>query len=83
MFSAGWRIVRVRLWIAERNYEAISSWLHTSDLQIEDIPDFKRDIDHIILARALVALGNKHPTSAHLDDALMLLSNLRELADIG
>jgi LuxR family maltose regulon positive regulatory protein len=72
---------QVRLWIAEGKYEAISNWVQTSDLRINDTPDFKRDIDHIILARALVALGNRHPTRSYLDDALMLLSDLRELVD--
>ena len=72
---------QVRLWIAQRNYEALMNWVLTNDLRIDETPDFKRDLDHIILARALVALGIHDHTNSYLDDALRLLSNLDELAE--
>jgi LuxR family maltose regulon positive regulatory protein len=72
---------QVRLWMAQGNYDALLTWVRTSDLRIEDVPDFKREIDHIILARALVALGIQYPARSYLDDALILTSNLYQLAE--
>jgi LuxR family maltose regulon positive regulatory protein len=74
---------RVHLWTAEDNHEALLRWVETTDLKIDDSPDYRRDIDHIILARALVALGSRYPTSSYIEDALPLLSELRELAETG
>ena len=72
---------QVRLWSAQGDHASITRWLKTSDLKLDDPPDFKRDIDQIILARALVALGKMDPVSEYINDALTLLSNLRELAE--
>jgi len=71
---------QVRLWIAQKDQEALTKWVQTSDLQLDDTPNFKRDIDHVILARALVGLGKMDPTNTHIEDALVLLSNLLDLA---
>jgi LuxR family maltose regulon positive regulatory protein len=72
---------QVRLWSAQGDHASITRWLKTSDLKLDDPPDFKRDIDQIILARALVALGKMDPVSEYINDALTLLSNLQELAE--
>jgi LuxR family maltose regulon positive regulatory protein len=74
---------RVRLWIAQENNEALLSWVENTDLKIDDPPNFKRDIDQLILARALVALGSRYPSSTYIEDALILLTRLRELAETG
>lgn len=72
---------QVRLWIAQEKDESLINWVQSSDLKIDGTPDFKRDIDQIILARALVAVGMDYPTSSYLDDALLLLSKLYALAE--
>jgi len=72
---------RVRLWTAQGNYDALRSWVQTSDLKIEDDPNFRRDIDHIILARALVTLGKEQPMGTHLENALGLLDRLLEMSE--
>lgn len=72
---------QVRLWIAQEKDDSLINWVQSSDLKIDGTPDFKRDIDQIILARALVAVGMDYPTSSYLDDALLLLSKLYALAE--
>jgi LuxR family maltose regulon positive regulatory protein len=72
---------RVRLWTAQGNYEALLGWVQTSDLTLDDEPNFRRDIDHVILARALVALGRERPENSHLEDAIGLLDRLLEMSE--
>lgn len=74
---------RVRLWIARCDYEALLRWVESTDLKIGEPPNYQRDIDHLILARALVALGSIYPTGTYVEDALILLSELRALAENG
>jgi len=72
---------QVCLWTAQANYEALQHWVQTSDLKIDDAPNFRRDIDHIILARALVALGREQRNGTHMEDALDLLARLLEMSE--
>jgi LuxR family maltose regulon positive regulatory protein len=70
----------VRLWLFQGEFEQLDRWVHSTDLQVNSEPDFKRDIDQIILARALVALARNRPKSPYLQDALILLSKLENFA---
>ena len=71
---------QVRLWVLQGEFEQLERWVHSTDLQVNTEPDFKRDIDQIILARALVALARDRPKSPYLQDALILLSKLENFA---
>ena len=70
---------KIRLWKAHDNLKAIDTWVNQSGLQVEDELTFLRDIEHIILARALVALGQEQPESRYLDDALTMLAHLEDM----
>ena len=72
---------QLRLWLAQNNLKAIESWTQESGLGIHDPFDFRRDLEHVILARALVALGRFTPESPYVEDALTLLERLLETAD--
>jgi LuxR family maltose regulon positive regulatory protein len=72
---------QVRLWVAQGNFESLERWVQTCGLSLEDTPNFKRDMDHIILARALVELAQYRPASSYLEDALTLLSKLQMIAE--
>lgn len=72
---------QVRLWIAEGKLESVARWVQESGLGVEDELSFMRDIEHITLARALVALGKVQPDKLHTQDALSLLTRLQELTE--
>jgi LuxR family maltose regulon positive regulatory protein len=72
---------QVRLWSAQNRVSEIARWTQETDLRVDDQVSFVRELEHIILARALVALGREHAGEPHLDDALDLLARLLEMAE--
>lgn len=68
---------QVRLWAAQGNTGALENWLQITSINPGEMPDFKLDVDQIILARALVELGCLKASNEYLDDGLKLLSNLQ------
>jgi LuxR family maltose regulon positive regulatory protein len=72
---------QVRTWVNLGDYVSLERWIQTGDLRIGDMPNFKRDIDHIILARAMVELASNQPSSSYLEDVLSLIYNLEILAE--
>ncbi len=72
---------QVRLWTAQGDFGSLEKWVQRSGMRIEDALDFKRDIDHIILARALLVLSKCRPSSSYLEDILTLLSKLEVMAE--
>jgi LuxR family maltose regulon positive regulatory protein len=72
---------QIRLWNYQGNHEAIARWLKESDLGKDDEISFNRDLEHVILARALVLLGKKQLENSYIKDALMLLDRLLEKAE--
>jgi LuxR family maltose regulon positive regulatory protein len=71
---------QVRTWVALRDLDALSRWVQECGLKIDDDLNFMRDIEHIILARALLAIAKAQPKSSHLDKAITLLARLRDMA---
>jgi LuxR family maltose regulon positive regulatory protein len=72
---------QVRTWVNLGDYVSLERWIQTGDPRIGDMPNFKRDIDHIILARAMVELASNQPSSSYLEDVLSLIYNLEILAE--
>jgi LuxR family maltose regulon positive regulatory protein len=72
---------QVRLWIAQGRLDALARWVEGCDLGVDDEIDFRRELEHLILARALVALGQQAPESGHLADAHRLLARLLDIAE--
>jgi LuxR family maltose regulon positive regulatory protein len=72
---------KVRLWSAQGRVSEIAGWIQETDLSLDDQLNFGRELEHIILARALVIVGRERPREPHLDDALDLLARLLDMAE--
>jgi LuxR family maltose regulon positive regulatory protein len=72
---------QVRLWVAQGQLDEVVRWVRGSDLHVDDEIGFARELEHLILARALVALGRQAPKSGHLADAHQLLARLLRAAE--
>jgi LuxR family maltose regulon positive regulatory protein len=72
---------QVRLWSVRRRMADIARWTHETALSVDGEVSFVRELEHIILARALVALGSEQPGEPYLDGALDLLARLLALAE--
>jgi LuxR family maltose regulon positive regulatory protein len=72
---------KIRLWYTQGFWDDYFPWIETCDMAIDDDLDYNRDLEHIILARALVYAGMNHPTEVYIQDALILLSRLLEKAE--
>ena len=73
----GW----VRYWADRKDLKALVEWVQICGLSIDDEFNFMRDIEHIILARAYLALAQNQTSQNHLEDALILLGRLRNMAE--
>jgi LuxR family maltose regulon positive regulatory protein len=71
---------QVRLWSAQDRFSEIARWTQETDLRVDDTITFERELEHIILARALVTLGREQGGEAHLEGALNLLARLLDKA---
>jgi LuxR family maltose regulon positive regulatory protein len=72
---------QIRLWSAQGRISEVARWLQVTDLSVDDDVGFVRELEHIILARALLAVGREQPGEPYLDDALALLARLLEAAE--
>jgi LuxR family maltose regulon positive regulatory protein len=72
---------RLRLWLAEGDLPSAVAWAKESGLQRDGPLSFVRDLEHVNLARVLVAQGLHRPDGPYLDQALALLARLAEAAE--
>jgi LuxR family maltose regulon positive regulatory protein len=72
---------QVRLWSAQGRVSDIAAWMQETDLRVDDQINFGRELEHIILARALVAVGLEQAEEPFLDKALDLLARLLHMAE--
>jgi LuxR family maltose regulon positive regulatory protein len=73
--------VRLRLWLSAGNLAAACQWLRESGLTVDGRLSYQRDLDHLHLARVLIARGTAHSKASDLDDALSLLDRLVDAAE--
>ena len=71
---------RIRLWLAKGNLVAVTQWVKESGLKENDELDFLGDLEHINLARVLLAQGYQFPQGDELTVSLSLLKRLLEKA---
>jgi len=62
------------LWLAQDKLAAAVRWAQESGLSVDDEPSLVRELEHVILARVLVARGVKQSAGSHTRDALNLLA---------
>ena len=67
---------KARICLRQGELEAVSSWIRGSGLSPDDEPSYAREEEHIMLARATLALGNP-------EEATRLLSRLLPEAEAG
>jgi len=72
---------RLRLWIYEGEFAAVRRWLARNGPGPDTPLRYLRDLDHINLALALVALARHEADRVCLDEALQLLSRLLEATE--
>jgi len=72
---------RLRLWLATGNLSAAAAWAKASGLEVDGTLSFVHDLDHVNLARVLVAQGLHRPDGPFLSKALALLARLSEAAE--
>ena len=75
--------VQAQLDLAQGNLEAALRWADTTGLHADDDLSFPREMEHLILARVLIAKGRGDPTTPFLHDALSLLDRLLAAAEAG
>jgi len=78
-----WRLkdCKMRLWFAQGDLAAAARWAQESGLSVDDELNWVGELEHIILARVLIALGREQPEESYLADALDLLARLLEAAE--
>ncbi len=72
---------RLRLWLSEGNLAAAVHWAQMSGLRVDGDLSYHHDLDHINLARVLIAQGRQHPSGTFLEEALELLARLLAAAE--
>jgi LuxR family maltose regulon positive regulatory protein len=72
---------RVRIWLARGDLASVARWVREGSLRVDDDLTFNREMEHIILARALIGLGQEQRSGPHLENALKLLAQLAEMAE--
>jgi LuxR family maltose regulon positive regulatory protein len=71
---------RLRVWLSAGNLAAAVRWAEESGLRVDGELSFLHDLEHINLARVLVAQGTQRPSGGYLDEALGLLARLLKAA---
>jgi LuxR family maltose regulon positive regulatory protein len=72
---------RLRLWLAMERLDEVVNWIETCGLDVNDPLNYHYDLNHINLARALVAVGRQRPFQSHWEDVLDLLARLLTAAE--
>ena len=73
--------VRLQLWLSTGNLAAACQWLQESGLTVDRPLSYQHDLDHLNLARVLLARGIEQGRLSDLDDALALLDRIVIAAD--
>lgn len=71
---------RIRLWISTERLDNARRWIETSDLKATDQFNYHHDLEHINLARVLVARDLQEPSNPDFGDCLGLLERLLKAA---
>jgi LuxR family maltose regulon positive regulatory protein len=75
------RAIQTQLCLAQGDVVSANQWLADCGLTADDELSFDREVEHITLARVLVAQGRSEPATDHLHDALRLLDRLLQAAE--
>ncbi|MDX6325061.1 MAG: hypothetical protein QOK15_1415 [Nocardioidaceae bacterium] len=77
---AAWR---ARMWAAQGRIDEALGWAQQRGLSVDDELNYRREFEHVTLARVLLAQHRVAGDAAALDDATRLLEHLLTAADEG
>jgi LuxR family maltose regulon positive regulatory protein len=74
---------RARLWLADGHVGEALGWARAQGLSAQDELSYRREFEHITLARVLLAQHQRDPASASIFEAIELLARLLLAAEAG
>ncbi|MFN0146382.1 MAG: helix-turn-helix transcriptional regulator, partial [Dehalococcoidia bacterium] len=74
---------RIRLRLAQGRLTEALDWVHAQGLTVDDDPDYRREYQHLTLARVLIAHAERERDAHALGDIDRLLGRLRVAAEAG
>ena len=72
---------RLKAWLADGNLEAANLWAHNSGLSLDEPFKYLHDLNHLNLARILVARGTLTDSISSHEQAVSLLARLQNAAE--
>ncbi len=75
--------LKARLWILKNNLAPALTWMREENLSPADELSYRREFDHLTLARLLIARGKMEGEERHIREALALLARLLAAAEAG
>ncbi|MEM6839363.1 MAG: hypothetical protein AAF609_21280 [Cyanobacteria bacterium P01_C01_bin.120] len=73
--------LRVRWWLQQGRLAVAMGWLQKSGLSVDDEPDYRREYEHLILARVLLEQYRRDGIGDIVDQVIGLLSRLLSAAE--
>ncbi len=68
------------LWIKQKKYKNLEAWVRENGINVDDEPHFKAKLNYTMQARVLIILGREYSNITHVNNSLVLLENLYEMA---
>jgi LuxR family maltose regulon positive regulatory protein len=75
--------LRARVWLAQGRVAEAQAWAQENGLSMDDELDFRREFEHITLARLLFARYRSDPAGSALREVAGFLERLRRVAEAG
>ncbi len=75
--------LRARVWLEQGRFDEVFAWVHDLNLSAKDELSYRREFEHVTLARALVAQHQIQRSPEPLQDAIAFLGRLLEAAEAG
>ncbi len=75
--------LKASLWVAQGRLSDARRWVQEQSLSVDDELSFLREVEHITLARVLIAEYKRDPLDLTIRDALQILDRLLQAAEDG
>ncbi|MGB3295746.1 MAG: LuxR C-terminal-related transcriptional regulator [Phormidesmis sp.] len=74
-------VLKVRLWLRQGRLAEALNWLRECSLSVDDPPSYRREYEHLTLARVLIAQYRRDGTDEVIDQTIGLLTRLLAAAE--
>lgn len=75
--------LKTQVWLKQGRLAEALGWAREQELSVDDEICYRREFEHITLARVLIAAGKSDRGAGSLDEAIQLLGRLLEAAETG